>query len=99
MDIVKELLNMQDLEYKDFHSRLMPTVPKEKIIGVRVPALRKFAKELFKAGEYENFLVELPHRYYEEDNVHAFLIEKMQDFETAIKFTEAFLPYIENLLK
>ncbi|MBQ7040278.1 MAG: DNA alkylation repair protein [Clostridia bacterium] len=96
MDIVKELLNMQDLEYKDFHSRLMPTVPKEKIIGVRVPALRKFAKELFKAGEYENFLVELPHRYYEEDNVHAFLIEKMQDFETAIKFTEAFLPYIDN---
>ena len=96
MDIIKELFNMQDLKYKEFHSKLMPTVPSGKIIGVRVPYLRKFSKMVFKAGEYESFLSALPHHFYEEDNVHAFIVEQINEFDTALKYTEEFLPYIDN---
>ncbi len=96
MDIQKELFSFQDIEYREFHSRLMPTVDKQRIIGVRIPALRKFAKELFKTGGYEAFLNELPHKYYEENNLHAFLIEQMKDFDSVIRKTEKFLPHIDN---
>ena len=96
MDVLNELLKMQDSGYKAFHSKLMPTVSNEKIIGVRVPNLRKFAKDFYKTGEYKEFLDALPHTYYEEDNVHAFLIEQIKDFEMALQYTESFLPYIDN---
>lgn len=95
-DIVKELFEMQDLKYREFHSKLMPNVDKQKIIGVRVPDLRKFAKEIYKSGEYVEFLDNLPHFYYEENNLHAFIIEQIKDFEDAIYETEKFLPYIDN---
>lgn len=96
MDIQKELFSFQDIKYREFHSRLMPTVDKQRIIGVRTPVLRKFAKALFKTGGYEAFLNELPHKYYEENNLHAFLIEQMKDFESVIRETERFLPHIDN---
>lgn len=96
MNIQKDLFGFQDLEYRDFHSRLMPTVDYERIIGIRIPVLRKYAKELFKSEEYTEFLKELPHKYYEENNLHAFLIEQIKDFNVAIKETEEFLPYIDN---
>ena len=75
--IQEKLFELQDLNYKDFHSKLMPTVCKDKIIGVRVPQLRKFAKELNKSDLKADFLNSLPHKYYEEDNLHAFLIEQI----------------------
>lgn len=90
------LFEMQDLAYRDFHSKLMPTVEKEKIIGVRVPELRKFAKELGKKEEAKDFLKILPHKYYEEDNIHAFLIEQIKDFDECIHALDNFLLYVDN---
>lgn len=87
---------MQDLEYKKFHSRLMPTVGEDVIIGIRVPELRKFAKSIAKSEKAEEFLQVLPHKYYEENNLHAFLLEGIKDFDTALTETERFLPYIDN---
>lgn len=94
--INKELFNMQDLAYRDFHSRLVPTLDKNTIIGVRTPLLRKFAKQLAKEGSVEEFLSALPHKYYEENNLHAFIIEDIKDFKTCISNLERFLPYIDN---
>ena len=94
--IEKELFELQDIKYRDFHSRLMPTIDKERIIGVRVPILRKYAKSLAKSHKRDAFLSELPHRYYEENNVHAFVIETIKDYDTAMCETEKFLPYIDN---
>lgn len=95
--IIRErLFAMQDTEYKDFHSRLMPTIDPETIIGVRVPMLRKFAKELSRNGETAEFMKTLPHKYYEENNLHAFLIEQINDFDIALAEVEKFLPYVDN---
>lgn len=95
-DLIKSLFKLQDLKYKDFHAKLIQTIDKEKIIGIRVPELRKFAAE-FNNSKYKNeFLNTLPHYYYEENNLHAFLIEKIKDFDEAIEETDKFLPYIDN---
>lgn len=90
------LFEMQDLKYRDFHSKLMPTVDKEKIIGVRVPELRKFAKEFAKTEEAKDFLKILPHKYYEENNIHAFLIEQIKDFDECVSALDNFLLYVDN---
>ena len=92
----QSLYEMQDLSYRDFHSKLMPTVAEESIIGIRTPALRKFAKEFAKREEKEEFLSSLPHKYYEENNLHAFIIQQEKDFDHVIKLTKEFLPYIDN---
>lgn len=101
--IEDRLRALQDTAYGDFHSRLMPGYDRERIIGVRTPELRKLAKELAREarkngdGTAEAFLRALPHRYYEEDNLHAYLIgELARDFDTALAMTEEFLPYIDN---
>lgn len=91
-----ELFEMQDLSYREFHSKLMPTVPKEKIIGVRVPSLRKYAKDLAKTEYAKAFLEFLPHKYYEEDNLHAFLIEQIRDFDECISALDNFLLFVDN---
>ncbi len=91
-----KLFELQDLNYRDFHAKLMPTVYKERVIGVRTPALRKFAKEFGKTKEAEEFLKQLPHEYYEEDNLHGFLIAGMKDFDRCIEELERFLPYVDN---
>ena len=70
-----ELFSLQDLKYKEFHQKLMPTVNPDKVIGIRTPVLRKFAKEFSKREEATRFLKNLPHKYYEEDNLYAFLLE------------------------
>ncbi len=89
---------MEDLEYKEFHRKLIPTVDPNTIIGIRTPRLRKYAKKLMKKDEKEAFLFleDLPHCYYEENNLHGFLIETMKDFEKTLTYTETFLPYIDN---
>lgn len=92
----QELLELQDLSYRDFQSRLMPTVPKEKIIGVRTPVLRTYAAEFVKREETAAFMEALPHRYYEEDNLHALLINQMKDFGQCIRALDRFLPYVDN---
>jgi len=95
-EIVMHLFELQDLKYRDFHSKLMPAVNKERVIGVRVPELRKYAKELSRLQAGKQFLKELPHKYYEEDNIHAFIIEEIKDFDIALVETQKFLPYIDN---
>lgn len=94
--IQENLFQLQDLGYGDFHSKLMPTVCKDRIIGVRVPQLRKFAKELNKSELKAEFLNTLPHKYYEEDNLHAFLIEQIKDFDECISALDDFLLFIDN---
>lgn len=87
---------LADGKYRDFHSKLMPGVNKEKVLGVRVPVLRKFAAEVSKREDVEEFLVALPHKYYEENNLHMFVLENMKDYDTCMKYMENFLPYIDN---
>ena len=72
--ISEELFKLQDTEYRDFQSKLIPTVDPDHTIGVRTPALRKFAKQLVKEKAYEDFLKDLPHRYFDENQLHAFVI-------------------------
>lgn len=90
------LMEMRDDAYRDFHSRLMPTVDGERIIGVRVPRLRAYARELKGTPEAERFLRDLPHRCYEEDNLHAFLIEFIRDWDACVAALNAFLPHVDN---
>lgn len=91
--IQKTLLSMGEEEYREFSSKLMPTIEKSRVIGIRTPLLRKFAKNL---ENYEDFLEELPHKYFEENNLHAFLIEKEKNFEKCIEKLDKFLPYVDN---
>ena len=95
-DIQRELFLMQDLSYREFHARLVPTVPKEKIIGVRTPRLRAYAQTVWKEGRAEDFLRCLPHTFYEENNLHSFLLAKEKGFDAALQKTEMFLPYVDN---
>lgn len=94
--IQARLFALQDPKYKDFHCRLIPTVEPERVIGVRTPALRQLAKELFKEPETAAFLKILPHRYYDENNLHGFLVEQIRDYEQAAAAVDAFLPYVDN---
>ena len=95
-DVRKRLFEMQDTGYRDFHARLVPTVEKEQIIGIRTPILRKFAKEFGKTERSEMFLKVLPHQYYEENNLHVLLIEQIRDYDKCLEELERFLPHIDN---
>ena len=90
------LFGLQDLKYRDFHSRLMPGIDKDTIIGIRTPVLRKFAKNFAGTIEAETFLQELPHQYYEENNLHMMLLAGIKDYEKCVCDVERFLPYINN---
>lgn len=93
--IRKELQSLADPAYKDFQSKLIPTVCPDVILGVRTPALRKYAKAM-PAQDALRFLDCLPHKYYEENNLHAFLIERILNFDVCIQRLDAFLPYVDN---
>ena len=95
-ELQKQLFGLQDLKYKEFHSRLMPTVGDDVIIGIRTPVLRKFANEFSKTEQAARFLDELPHKYYEENNLHAFLLEKETNYTQLIRRLDEFLPYVDN---
>ena len=97
IDISKELFNLADEGYKAFHSKLMPTINPDTIIGVRVPALRKFAKDFAKTADAAVFLHELPHRYYEENNLHgALLCLRIKDIDRLLAELDRFLPHVDN---
>ena len=95
-NLIENLFQLQDLKYRDFHSKLLPGIDKETIIGIRTPVLRKFAKEFAKTEEAEAFLQELPHHYYEENNLHMMLITGIRDYEQCLEEIQRFLPYINN---
>lgn len=95
-ELEQELFEMQDLKYREFHSRLMPGIDKETIIGIRMPLLRKFTREFAKTPETECFLRDLPHRYYEENNMHMMIVSWIKDYGTCLAELERFLPYVNN---
>lgn len=96
MSFKDRLFEFQDKEYAVFQQKLTPGVPEETFIGVRVPQVRKLAKELIKEPEAENFLKELPHKYYDENMLHGLLISEVKDYEKCITLTDEFLPYVDN---
>ena len=90
------LASMRDETYAAFQRKLLPTVPPDAVIGVRTPQLRALAKQMLKNGAAEGFLSELPHAYFDENQLHAFILSEMKDFDVCITAVEAFLPYIDN---
>lgn len=95
-EIQKQLFELQDMAYRDFHSRLMPGIDKKTVIGIRVPMLRKYAKSIAGTELAEKFIKELPHCYYEENNLHMMLITGIKDYDRCLTEIERFLPYIDN---
>ena len=95
-EVQEQLFALQDLKYRDFHSKLMPNISKENVIGIRVPVLRKFAKNFAKDPQLQDFLQELPHQYYEENNLHMMLVAQIKDYESCLAEVERFLPYVDN---
>ena len=96
MDITQKLLSMQDEKYRDFSSKLIPNIEKNSMIGVRIPHIKKLAKELVKSGEYAKFINSLPHTYFEEYHLHSFIISEIKDFDLFVEEVEKLLPYIDN---
>lgn len=94
-ELLKRLQAEQDLKYRDFHASLLPNIDKKSIIGVRVPTMRKIAKE-FAAADVAKFLDKLPHKYFEENQVHLFVVERIKDADECLYRIEQFLPYIDN---
>ena len=95
-EIRSRLFALQDTAYRDFQLKLIPGKSPDTLIGVRTPELRKMAKEYMKQPEISSFLEDLPHTYFDEDQLHAFLISEMKDFDSCIEQTKCFLPYIDN---
>ncbi len=95
-EIRKKLYEQQDLEYREMQVKIIPNIPAESIIGVRTPALRSYAKELAKREDAEVFLQDLPHRYFDENQLHAFLLSGMKDYDRCMEETDRFLSYVDN---
>lgn len=94
--IIRELFELQDIQYKSFHSKLIPDIDPDTIIGIRVPDLRKLAKSIKNNSEINLFKSDLPHKYYEENNLHAFLICEIEDFDLCVQELNKFLPFVDN---
>ena len=95
-DIYKELVSLQDKGYRDMQITIIPTVDADSIIGVRTPALRTLAKELSKREDIGQFLDSLPHKFFEENQLHAFILSGMKDAARAFELVDKFLPYVDN---
>ena len=95
-EIVELLFKNQDLAYRDFQAPLFPNLDKETMIGVRTPTLKRLAKELFNTGTANSFVSSLPHRYFDENQLHAFLISLIKDYQTCLNEVNRFLPYVDN---
>ena len=95
-EIVELLLTKQDIKYRDFQAPLFPNLGKEKMIGVRTPELKKLAKELYGKDIANKFIETLPHRYFDENQLHAFIISLIKDYDTCLKEVDRFLPYVDN---
>ncbi len=91
----EKLIKLKDEKYKEFQSKLVPNINKDTIIGIRTPELRNIAKKIFNSDEKEVFLNDLPHKYYEENLIHFFIISMIKDFDECIKKVEEFLPYVD----
>ena len=95
-EIREKLSSLQDLKYRDMQVRIIPSVKPESIIGVRTPELRKMAKELAQSREIGVFLENLPHKFFEENQLHAFIVSGMKDYRECLGALNRFLPYVDN---
>ncbi len=95
-DIQKELFRQQDENYRKFQSKLIPSIAADTVIGVRTPVLRKLAKKLVKHDDIQDFLKDLPHKYFDENQLHAFIISEINGFDECMAELENFLPYVDN---
>ena len=95
-DLYRKLYDLQDLKYRDIQIKIIPTVEPESVIGVRTPELKSIAKDILKDGNYKGFLEELPHRYFEENQLQAFIISGIKDLNECMEDLETFLPYVDN---
>ena len=95
-EIRKRLFKLQDKKYSDFQCRLIPTLESTTIIGVRTPELRRYAKELVNQKDIQNFLSFLPHQYFEENQLHAFIISEIKDNKQCLEELNRFLPFVDN---
>lgn len=93
MDIVKKLFELKEDEYKNFTVKLIPNIPYDSIIGVRIPNIRKLAKNICS---YDNFIKNLPHKYHDENILHAIMISDIKNYVECINLLEEFLPYVNN---
>ena len=91
--IISDLLNMRDSKFAQFNANLMPTINSQKVIGVKTPYLKKYAKTISNPDE---LLQKTPHEYFEENQIHAFLLSDIKDFKKCVNMVDAFLPYIDN---
>lgn len=95
MTVYEELLKVKDDTYKEFQAKLVPNIDPDTILGVKTPEMRQIAKDIFNSKEKDAFLKDLPHKYYEENLVHFFIISMIKDFDECIREVETFLPYVD----
>lgn len=96
IDVEKELKKLADEKYREFNSSLIPNIRKETFLGVRVPDIRNFEKTFSKTNEARDFLNSLPHKYFDENMLHAVMLSKIKDIDEAIKRMQDFLPFVDN---
>ena len=95
MTLFDRLIEVKDGEYRKFQAKLVPNIPPEIILGVRTPQMRKIAKEVYESGNRDEFLNDLPHKYYEENLIHFFVLALIKDFDECVRRVEEFLPYVD----
>ncbi len=94
--ITDELFSLQDKKYRDMQVKIIPNIDSESIIGVRTPELRTLAKKMVKENNYFEFLNNLPHKYFDENQLHAFIVSEIKDYDECISYVNKFLPYVDN---
>ena len=95
-EIKKHLYELKETDYKEFMAKLIPTVDPESVLGIRTPALRNYAKDLAKRDDIDVFLHSLPHELFDENQLHAFILSELKDYDRCIKEVDNFLPYVDN---
>lgn len=95
MTLFDRLTEVKDDDYRKFQAKLVPNIPPETILGVRTPQMRKIAKEVYESDYRDEFLNDLPHKYYEENLIHFFVLALIKDFDECVKRVEIFLPYVD----
>ncbi len=94
--VINDLIKMQDIKYRDFQIKLIPGYNIDTMLGIRTTDLRKYAKELIKSNNYLSYLDDLPHKYFEENQLEAFIISEIKDYDVCINYINKFLPYVDN---
>ena len=94
--IREELFKLQDKKYRDFQAKLVPNIDINSLIGVRTPELRNLAKRMVKENNYSSFLNDLPHKYFDENQLHVFIISEIKNYDECINYINKFLPFVDN---